>query len=254
AYLDNVLAARADERRRSWARVNAARTRESWEMTVYPNDAEGMAAARLTIVNGFPDLPSNSIILPAASLRPPLFDAASPPEVRYGAFGSLVAHELVHALEHYAYEGDRARRPLWSPGDFAAHKARHRCVTEQASGFVAAESARLDGERTLDENVADLGGVTYAYRAMARELGRRVDERGADGLTAAQRFFVSYAQGWCEKARPEFARDSLRTDPHAPARFRVNGPLANVPEFAAAFSCPAKANMVRPAEQRCSVW
>jgi putative endopeptidase len=254
AHLENVLAARAFERRRSWARAGAPFTRSNWEMTVYPNQATGMAAARLTIHNGFPDGPTNSIVMTAAFLQAPIFDASAPPEVRYGGFGSVIGHELVHVLELYRLDEKRAPRPLWGPADVAAYRPRQQCLVDQAGRFVGIDSTRLDGERTFQEDVADLSGLAYAYRAMARELGGRVDVRGGDGMTPAQRFFYTYAQHWCEKALPEFERESIRTDGHAPERYRVNGPLANLPEFAAAFSCPGGARMTRPAAERCSVW
>ncbi|MEO7730852.1 MAG: M13-type metalloendopeptidase, partial [Kofleriaceae bacterium] len=102
--------------------------------------------------------------------------------------------------------------------------------------------------------VADLSGVAYAYAAMARELGPRLAERGPDGFTRAQRFFVAYAQYYCHATRPEVARDNLSGDPHGPPRYRVNGPLSNLPAFAEAFSCAPGAAMVRPAQSRCVVW
>jgi putative endopeptidase len=254
AFLDNVLAARQFEQQRSWARARAERRRESWENTVYPNAAPGMAVARLTIANAFPDALSNSILFTAAYLRPPLFDPQAPPEVRYGGFGAIVGHEIVHTLENHEFDSVGELHDAWTAADTQAHDARRACVIEQANQFVAFDTTHLDGKHTCDENVADLSGVAYAYAAMARALGAQVSSRGADGLTPAQRFFVAYAQHWCDAERPEYARENLRHDPHAPPRFRVNGPLSNLPAFAEAFSCPAGAAMARPAPSRCAVW
>jgi putative endopeptidase len=253
-FLDNVLAARAYEQQRSWTRSRTPRSRDTWENIVYPNAAAGMAAARLMIPNGFPDLLSNSILFTAAFLRAPLVDASAPPEVIYGSFGSVAAHEVIHVVELHQFNSLGEQRETWSPADVQAHDARRACVIEQANEFVPFADARLDGTRTYRENVADLSGVVHAYGAMAQELGARLGERGPDGYTPAQRFFIAYAQYYCRAERPTFARENLRDDPHAPSRYRVNGPLSNLPAFAEAFSCRADAAMVRPAASRCAVW
>lgn len=254
AFLENVLMAQAFEQQRAWSRVRTERRRESWEITVYPNAAPGMAAARLTIPNGFPDVFTNSIILTAAWLRPPLFDAKAPPEVRFATFGSMVSHELVHVLENHEFDAEGKLHDLWSKADIEAHETQRACMVEQADQYVAFDNVYLDGRLTADENIADLSGVPHAYTAMVRELGSRLSNRGADGLTAAQRFFIAYAQQWCTVERPEHMRERLGKDGHAPARFRVNAPLSNMPVFAEAFSCPKKAAMVRPTSSRCVLW
>jgi endothelin-converting enzyme/putative endopeptidase len=254
AYLDNVLAARSFEQTRVWQRAHAAWRRSDWEMIVYPNAASGMAAARLTIPNGFPDLYSNSIILTAAGLEPPAFNAAAPLEVQYGGFGALVGHELVHVIENHEWDAAGELHDAWTPRDVEAHTARKRCIIDQANHFLGRGGAHANGADTVDENVADLSGVRFAYAALAHELGGRLAEPGPDGATPAQRFFYAYAQKWCIAQTPEAADEYLRTDHHGPARFRVDGPLANLPEFAAAFSCRAGAKMVRPEGERCRVW
>jgi endothelin-converting enzyme/putative endopeptidase len=253
-FLDNVLAARAYEQQRSWTRAGAPRRRDSWENIVYPNAASGMAAARLTISNAFPDILANSIVFTAASLRAPLVDPDAPPEVSYGMFGAVAAHELVHVIEQHQFDRLGELRETWTPADVQRHDARRACVIDQANDFVAFDNVHLDGKYTYSENVADVSGVAHAYAAMARAVGPSITERGPDGFTRAQRFFVSYAQYYCQAARPEYERENLRRDPHAPPRYRVNGPLSNLPAFAAAFSCAASAPMVRPAARRCVVW
>jgi endothelin-converting enzyme/putative endopeptidase len=253
-FLDNVLAAKAFERQRVWARARAERHRESWEIMVYPNAAAGMAAARLTIPNGYPDQATNSTILTAALLTAPLFDADAPPEARYGTFGTLVGHEIVHVSENHAFDALGEAHDLWSAADVRAHEAQASCMVEQGDQFAVIDNAHLDGRLTLDENLADLGGVRQAYAAMARELGSRLRERGADGLTRAQRFFIAYAQRWCSADSPAYLRANIKADGHGPSRFRVNTPLSNMPEFARAFSCREGSPMTRPNSTRCTVW
>jgi endothelin-converting enzyme/putative endopeptidase len=254
AFLDNMLAAREYEERRSWQRVGTERRRDTWENAVWPHGALGMAAARLTFANGFPDPFTNSIVITAAALRPPVFEAGAPLEVRYGGFGAIVAHELVHCIETHEYDHLGDFHDSWTPADVSAHDARRACVVDQASQFVAFETTHLDGKQTYSENVADLSGAAHAYAAMALELGPHLSERGADSLTPAKRFFITYAQHWCIAQRPEYVAESVRGDSHGPSRYRVNGPLSNMPAFAEAFACPAGAPMVRPAPARCAVW
>ena len=189
----------------------------------------------------------------AASLQKPLFDAAAPLEVRYGTIGFLVGHELGHILENHDFDADGQPRESWSTADSAAHDEQTACIIAQANQYVA-EGAHLDGTKTAGENFGDLSGIYYAYTAMARDLGSHISDRSADGYTPAQRFFIAYAQQWCTAERPDFARENLRDDGHAPARFRTNAPLSNMPAFARAFSCANTAPMVRPASARCSLW
>src|SRR3984957_772479 len=253
-FLANVLRAQEYEQRRSWARTRQERHRDSWETTVYPNEASGMAAARLVIPNGFPDQTTNSIVLTAASLQTPLFDATAPLEVRYGTFGFLVGHEPGHILENHDFDAEGQPMESWSAADSTAHDEQTACIIAQANRYVAGEGAHLDGKKTAGENFGDLSGIYYAYTAMAKDLGSHADDKGPDGYTPAQRFFVAYAQHWCTAERPDFARENLRDDGHAPARYRTNAPLSNMPAFAHAFSCANAAPMVRPAPTRCSLW
>jgi predicted metalloendopeptidase len=253
-YFDNVMAARAFEQAQTWRRARSAWHRADWEMIVYPNEADGMAAARLMIPNGYPDLASNSIILTAAELEPPVFDLAAPLEVQYGTLGTLVGHETSHVLDIYEFDADGVMRDIWPPRDVEALTARRACVIAQADRFAVSATAHVDGTFTVEENVADLSGVGFAYAALAGELGDRMSLRGDDGYTPAQRFFIAYAQQFCVAQTPEAAEQDLHSDPHGPNRFRIDGPLANLPEFAAAFGCRAGAAMVRPAAERCQVW
>lgn len=253
-FLANVLRAQDYEQHREWARAQQERRRDSWETIVYPNEAAGMAAARLVIPNGFPDQTTNSIVLTAASLQRPLFNAGAPLEVRYGTFGFLVGHELGHILENHDYDAEGQPRESWSSADSAAHDEQTACIIAQADQYEAEQGVHLDGKKTAGENFGDLSGIYYAYSAMAKELASRLSDRGADGYTPAQRFFVAYAQQWCFAERPDFARENLRDDGHAPPKYRTNAPLSNMPAFARAFSCAKTAPMVRPASVRCSLW
>jgi len=254
AYLDNVIGAQQFEQARAWRRAGAAWRQSDWEMIVSPNEADGMAAARLTIPNAFPDPFSNSMIMTAAWLEPPAFDAAAPLEVQYATVGAVVGHEIGHLLDFPEFDADGVMREIWPKQDVEALTARRTCIIHQADQFAVSPTAHVDGALTVEENTADLAGVAFAYAALAGELGDRMTQVGGDGFTPAQRFFVAYAQHNCEAETPEAAEQDLHSDPHAPTWFRVDGPLANMPEFAAAFGCRADAKMVRPAAERCQVW
>lgn len=253
-YLDNVIGAQQFEQARAWQRAGAAWHPSDWEMIVSPNEAEGMAAARLTIPNAFPDPFSNSMIMTAAWLEPPAFDVAAPLEVQYATVGAVVGHEIGHLLDFPEFDADGVMREIWPRQDVEALTARRTCIIHQADQFAVSPTAHVDGALTVEENTADLAGVAFAYAALAGELGDRMTQVGGDGFTSAQRFFVAYAQQNCQAETPEAADQDLHTDPHAPERFRVDGPLANMLEFAAAFGCRAGARMVRPAAERCQVW
>ena len=132
-----------------------------------------------------------------------------------------------------------------------AFDMRAECVRDQFDNYTVVDGLKLNGKLTLGENIADLGGMKTAYRAMEAHKGA-----GADiaGYSPEQAFFLGYAQEWCTKRRDEYARMAVTVDPHAPPQYRVNGPLSNLQEFSDAFKCPAGSKMVRPPEQRCQVW
>lgn len=253
-HLDNVIATRRYERERSWARASQPRDRIAWDFKVRPNGAFGMVAARLTIPNGFPDQFTNSIVVVAATLLPPLFDGSAPLEVQYARHGFTVAHELIHAAENAEYDALGRARRLWSDADLAAWKEEQTCLVEQGNTFTVAGLGTVDGAETVEENVADLGGLRYAFAALEAELGPAPLPAGPDGLTPRQRFFYAYAQMWCAKATKEEALGRLRNDWHGPPSFRVNGPLSNMPAFAEALACQPGDPMVRPSSQQCTVW
>ena len=139
--------------------------------------------------------------------------------------------------------------PWWSDEAVKKFEERAACVEHEFDAFEAQPGLHVNGKLTLGENIADLGGVRTAYRAWKK---RYPDEGGVGGLTADQLFFVAYAQNWCTVSAPEYEKMLITSDPHAPARFRVIGPLRNLSEFHEAFSCPVGTPM-HP-EETCEVW
>jgi len=193
-----------------------------------------------------------SISLPAGILQPPFYDARRDPAFNYGAIGSIVAHELTHGFDDRGrrYDANGNIRDWWTPADGKAFEERTTCLADQYSSYVVAGDTHINGRLTLGENTADNGGLRLAL--MAYLAGPRATASAIEGFSPEQRFFIGYAQVWCENRTPEFERFLAGVDNHASGRYRVNGVVSNMPEFRSAFSCSADAPMVRP--HPCRVW
>jgi endothelin-converting enzyme/putative endopeptidase len=205
-------------------------------------------------VNAYYDPQMNDINLPAGILQPPFFSDKYDDAVNFGATaGGTVGHEMTHGFddEGRQYDGHGNLVDWWTPEDVKRFETRAQCVVDQYSGYASVGKVHLNGKLTLGENVADLGGVRLGYAALMSILAGKPAEP-VGGFTPAQRYFIAYAQSWCGAARPESLRLDALTDPHAPAEFRVNGVVSDMPEFRAAFSCKPDAPMVRA--KACRVW
>jgi putative endopeptidase len=238
AYAQNALRARAFELARELRKVGGAVDREEWQMSP-------------PTVNAYYDPQRNHMVFPAGILQPPMYDVKFAQPVNLGAIGMVVGHELTHGFDDEGSQFD-AKGNLenwWEPAVNARFKEKTSCVARQYSEYEVQPGLKLNGELTLGENIADIGGIKLAFRAY-RALRRDGTERvTAGGYGEDQQFFLALGQAWCAKARPEAERLRVKIDPHSPPRFRVLGPLSNLPEFAEAFSCPSA-----PVEQTCSVW
>lgn len=254
SFLQNVLAARRFEQAREWRRTKEIRSRLDWELLVDPWVGEGMAAARLALPNGFPDAFTNSIIMNAAFLLPPRFDVRAPLEVNYATFGATFGHELIHVAQTYEFDSQGRMAHIWDAADVKSAESARQCVIEEARAYAEAEGLKLDPKRQLDEDTADLSGVSLAYSALADRLGIKLTQKDRGGMTPAKRFFYAYAQSYCTAETEKFRRQGAETDGHGPAEFRVNGVLANMPAFASAFGCDAGTPMAHPRAQQCRVW
>ena len=205
-------------------------------------------------VNAYYSPLNNSINFPAGILQPPFFDRAADEALNYGGIGAVIGHELTHGFDDSGrkFAGDGNMTDWWTEADGAEFERRAQCVVDQYAGYTAVDDVKLNGKLTLGENVADNGGVRVAYAAFLATLQGRTAPEPQDGFTPQQRFFLGYAQIWCQNVTPEAARLRAQTDPHSPGQWRVNGVVANLPEFAAAFGCQAGRPMVR--ENACRVW
>ena len=204
-------------------------------------------------VNAYYDPTMNNINFPAGILQPPFFDNDMDDAVNFGGIGMVIGHELTHGFDDQGRQFDPHGNlhDWWTPEDAKAFEQRDACIAKEYSKFEVAPGANVNGELTLGENTADNGGTRIALMALQNTLANRPKPE-IGGYTPDQRFFLSFGQIWCENEREEAARLQVQTDPHSPARFRVNGVLQNMPEFQKAFSCKAGQPMV-PANA-CRVW
>jgi len=197
----------------------------------------------------------NDINFPAGVLQPPLYDPKMDDAPNYGNTGGTIGHELTHGFDDEGSQFDAKGnlKDWWTKGDREKFDARTKCVDDQYSGYISVEDVHVNGKLTLGENVADLGGEILAYMAW-KDADKDKHLQPVDGLTPEQRFFIGFAQWDCANERPEDLRVRAVTDPHSPARYRINGVVVNMPEFAEVFSCKAGQPMVKPTAKVCRVW
>ena len=197
----------------------------------------------------------NDINFPAGVLQPPVYDRKMDDAPNYGDTGGTIGHELTHGFDDEGSQFDAKGnlKDWWTKEDREKFDARTKCVDDQFSSYVAVDDVHLNGKLTLGENVADLGGEILAFMAWQSKT-KDMKLQPLDGLTPEQRFFVGFAQWDCANERPDDLRVRAVTDPHSPAKYRINGVVVNMPEFANAFGCKAGQPMVRPTEQICKVW
>jgi endothelin-converting enzyme/putative endopeptidase len=239
-FFGNVRRAQLFESRRDIAKIGKPVDRGEWYMTP-PS------------VNAYYSQQTNDINFAAGILQPPLYDPKMDDAPNYGNTGMTIGHELTHGFddEGRKYDARGDLRDWWTPADARAFEERAQCVAKQFSEYTIVDDIKLNGELTLGENVADLGGLILAWMAWKAETaGKALEPR--DGLTPEQRFFVGHAQWACESQRPETLRVRAVTGQHAPGKYRVNGLVTNMPQFAAAFSCKPGAPLAP--EKRCRVW
>lgn len=205
-------------------------------------------------VNAYYNPLANEMAFPAGILQPPFFDRDFPAAMNYGAIGMVMGHELTHGFDDSGAKFDPQGKmsDWWAPEATARFEQATQCVEKQYNSFEVQPGLFVNGKLTLGENIADLGGIKETHAAWKAQAANGGDDRGITGLTGEQLLFVAFAQGWCTEMTPELERERVATDSHSPARFRVNGPLANLPAFHEAFSCPVGSPM-RP-EETCEVW
>ena len=239
-FAGNAQRSQAFEQRRQLNKLGKPVDRAEWGMTP-------------PTVNAYYNAQMNDINFPAGILQPPLFDPRMDAAPNYGNTGSTIGHELIHGFddEGRRFDAKGNLRDWWSAKDGKEFERRASCIVNQYSGYTAVDDVKVNGKLTLGEDLADLGGTILAYAAWKTTTANQKLEV-IQGLTPDQRFFVGLAQWACDNTRPEAQRLQAQTDPHSPPRYRINGVVSNMPEFAKAFSCKPGQPMVR--DKVCKVW
>jgi endothelin-converting enzyme/putative endopeptidase len=239
-FAANVRNATVFEARRQLTKIGTPTDRGEWQITPPTVDA-------------YYNPQVNDINFPAGVLQPPLYDAKMDDAPNYGDTGGTIGHELTHAFDDEGSQFDAKGnlKNWWTSEDQKKFEERTKCVDDQYSEYVAVDDIHLNGKLTLGENVADLGGEILAYIAW-KDATKDIKLETKDGLTPEQRFFVGFAQWDCANERPEQLREWAMTNPHSPAKYRINGVVVNMPDFAETFSCKKGQPMV--GAKVCKVW
>ncbi len=249
AWIEDVDHSAVFERNYNYEKLGKPVDEKEWDMTP-------------PTVNAYYDPSFNDINFPAGILQPPFFNFKADPALNYGGIGMVIGHEMTHGFddEGSQYDGNGNLRDWWTPADHTAFHAKEECIANEYSHFQAVPAegstpaAYLNGHLTLGENTADNGGLRIAYMALEDTLaaeGKSMQEK-IDGYTEAQRYFLGFAQVWCENETNAWARQSVLVDPHSPGQWRVNGTVQNFGAFAKAFDCKKGQPMDPP--DSCRVW
>jgi putative endopeptidase len=244
-YFGNSRRARVFEVNRLYARIDKPTDRTLWGMTP-------------PTVNAYYNSANNEIVFPAGILQPPFFDRTIDDAVNFGGIGVVIGHEYTHGFDDQGskFDADGNFENWWTADDLSAFKERTDCIAKEYDGFVsvidpANGDVHLNGRLTLGENTADNGGARVAYRALQKALDGK-ERKSIDGFTPEQRFFLGFANVWCQNGTEQSYRQLAMTDPHSPGQFRVVGTITNMEEFRQAFSCKPGQPMVR--ENACRAW
>ena len=246
SWLTDVAQASSFEFERWVAKIGKPVDRGEWTMTP-------------PTINAYYDPQLNTINFPAGILQPPYFDPAKDDAVNYGAIGMVIGHEIIHGFDDQGrkFDAHGNLRDWWTAQDSKLYDERGKCISDEYTQEVpdAGPGVKQNGLLTQGEDTADNGGIHLALAALEvglKKQGKSLDDKGPDGWTYRQQFFLSFAYSWCSNVRPEIARLAVTTDPHSLPVFRIDNVVSNMPEFEQAFSCKPGQKMVRA--NACRVW
>jgi putative endopeptidase len=242
AYVLNVMRSDSFEYNRNIHKLGKAVDRTEWEMTP-------------PTINAYYNPAMNEIVFPAGILQAPFFDPKADDALNYGGIGAVIGHELTHGYddEGRLYDAKGNLKNWWTKEDSANFVKRTKTVVHQFNRY-AVDSLHVNGELTLGENIADLGGLTIAYEAFKKAQQGKPAVGLIEGMTPDQRFFVGWARVWRSHETPQATRSLIKTNPHSPSNFRVNGPLSNMPAFYKAYDIKPGDPMMAPDSLRAQIW
>jgi predicted metalloendopeptidase len=242
-YVLNVVRGNRFESNRDLDKIGKPLDRTEWGMTP-------------PTVNAYYSPEMNEIVFPAGILQPPFFDAQADDAVNYGGIGAVIGHEMTHGFDDQGRKFDALGnlKNWWTDQDLKNYDQRAECVERQFDSYEVMPGLHQNGKLVLGESIADLGGLTLAYRALQKSLEGKPRPPEIDGFTPEQRFFMAFAQIWAANERPEFERLMVNVNPHPLDRFRAIAAPSNMPGFAQAFDCHPGNPMVRPPAERCQIW
>lgn len=226
----------------TWNRIGKPTDRGRWGMT--PPTSNAYYSAEL-----------NEIVFPAGILQPPAFDVNATDAVNYGSIGVVIGHEISHGFDDEGAQFDAQGRlkDWWTAADKKRFEEKTSCVARQFDGYFIEPNIHHNGKLVLGESIGDLAGAKIAFLAFQKAKAQHPAPT-LDGFTPDQQFFIAWGQFRADEIRPATQRTMVQGDPHPIAKYRVIGPLSNLPAFAEAFGCKKDSAMVRPAGERCEVW
>ncbi|MFL6467470.1 MAG: M13 family metallopeptidase [Pyrinomonadaceae bacterium] len=235
-------------------RSGVFQTRRNFEDLGKPRDKTRMGMTPPT-VNASYSPQNNDITFPAGILQPPFFNFEADDALNYGAIGGVIGHEITHGFDDQGsrFDAEGNLKSWWTPEDKTKFDQRTACVVKQFNSYEVQPGLFINGKLTLGENIGDFAGLTVAHAAYLKAKAGKPEPAPIDGFTDEQRFFLGWAQVWAGKGTPEADRLQVATNPHSLPKWRVNGPLSNMPEFAKAFNCKPGDAMVR-GEAACAIW
>ena len=241
-YFENCLSANQNEYAYNVAKIGQPIDRTEWYTTP-------------PTVTAYNNPQMNEIVFPAGILQPPYFDVYADDALNYGGIGMVIGHEITHSFDDQGaqFDKDGNVKDWWTKSDYEKFKARTQQVIDQYNLFTVLDSLHVKGALTVGENTADIAGVAIAYDAF-KLTPQGQDTTKLDGFTPDQRFFISIARIWRVKTTDQFLRNYVNTNPHSPAKWRVNGTLMNTTPFYKAFNVQPGDKMYKPENERITVW
>ena len=242
AYVLNVMRSMEFEAQRNFDKIGQPVDKTEWGMTPQT-------------VNAYYNPSNNEIVFPAAILQPPFFDPNADDALNYGGIGAVIGHEITHGFDDQGrqYDANGNLVQWWTDGDDSLFRNKADVVVSQFGNFCPTDGQCINGNLTLGENIADFGGLTIAYYAFKMtEEGKSTEP--IDGFTPDQRFFLGFGRIWASSYTDQAMRQQLLTNPHSPGEYRVNGTLANMPEFYQAFGVKPGDDLYKDTPEMAKIW